>query len=40
LVVVGDVDPKAAEALIKAQFANWEQPKEVGKDPDLGTPKR
>ena len=40
LVVVGDVDPKAAEALIKAQFANWEQPKDAGKDPNLGTPKR
>lgn len=40
LVVVGDIDPKTAEALITAQFSNWEQPKDAGKDPELGTPKR
>jgi zinc protease len=37
LVVVGDIDPVAAEAEIKRLFANWAQPTDAGPDPSLGT---
>jgi len=38
LVVVGDVDPDAIEAEIKARFSNW-NPSGTGRpDPDYGTP--
>jgi zinc protease len=40
LVVVGDFDPVATEALIKKQFSDWAAPAAPGKDPSLGTPKR
>ena len=36
LVVVGDIDPAAMEAKIKARFADWQGKGPAGDDPDLG----
>jgi zinc protease len=36
LVVVGDIDPAAMEAKIKARFGDWQGKGEPGADPDLG----
>jgi len=36
LVVVGDIDPAAMEAKIKAHFADWQGQGAPGADPDLG----
>src|SRR5580658_65221 len=36
LVVVGDVDPAALEAKIKARFGDWKGQGPAGADPDLG----
>jgi zinc protease len=36
LVIVGDVDPDAIEAKIKARFSNWVGTGPAGPDPDLG----
>ncbi len=38
LVAVGDFDPDAMEAKIKARFADWTAKAPPGPDPDLGTP--
>lgn len=37
LVVVGDVDPAAVEARIRARFSDWRGQGEPGGNPDLGT---
>ena len=37
LVMVGDFDPAAVEAKIKARFADWKGRGPAGADPDLGT---
>lgn len=39
LVVVGDFDPAAMEAKIKARFSDWKATGPAGADPDLGQPK-
>jgi zinc protease len=36
LVVVGDIDPDALEAKIKARFGDWQAKGPAGADPDLG----
>ena len=36
LVVVGDVNPTEIEAKLRAQFSDWSQPGEPGRDPDFG----
>ncbi len=36
LIVVGDFDPDAMEAKIKARFSDWNNPAPAGADPDLG----
>jgi zinc protease len=36
LIVVGDVDPRAVEQLIKLQFADWHDVSKRPADPDLG----
>jgi zinc protease len=36
LVVVGDIDPAAVEARIRARFSDWRGTGEAGADPDLG----
>ncbi len=36
LVVVGDVNPVEIEAKLRAQFSDWSQPGEPGRDPDFG----
>ncbi|HEY3798352.1 MAG TPA: insulinase family protein [Caulobacteraceae bacterium] len=36
LVIVGDIDPDAIEAKIKAKFAGWQGQGPEGADPDLG----
>lgn len=36
LVIVGEVDPDAIEAKIRASFADWKAAGELGADPDLG----
>jgi zinc protease len=36
LVVVGDIDPAAIEAKIKARFSDWQGQGPAGADPDLG----
>jgi zinc protease len=38
LVVVGDIDPDAVEAQIKARFSDWKPLAAPGADPALGTP--
>ena len=38
LIVVGDFDPAAIEAKIKARFANWRPVGPAGGDPPLGSP--
>jgi zinc protease len=38
LIVVGDVDPDAIEAQIKARFSDWKPVGPVGPDPALGAP--
>jgi zinc protease len=38
LVAVGDFDPDAMEAKIKARFGDWTDAAPAGPDPDLGTP--
>ncbi|MDR3511457.1 MAG: insulinase family protein [Caulobacteraceae bacterium] len=38
LVAVGDFDPDAMEAKIKARFGDWTDAAPPGPDPDLGTP--
>src|SRR5690606_36211718 len=37
LVMVGDFDPAAVEAKIKARFADWQGRGPAGADPDIGT---
>jgi len=37
LVMVGDFDPAAVEAKIKARFADWQGRGPAGPDPDIGT---
>ncbi|MGH6972572.1 MAG: M16 family metallopeptidase, partial [Caulobacteraceae bacterium] len=37
LVIVGDIDPAAMEAKIKARFGDWKGDGPAGADPDLGT---
>ena len=37
LVMVGDFDPAAVEAKIKARFADWKGRGPAGSDPDIGT---
>lgn len=37
LVLVGDFDPAAVEAKIKARFADWQGRGPAGPDPDIGT---
>jgi zinc protease len=39
LIVVGDIDPQAVEALIKAKFSDWRDATPVEHRPDLGAPK-
>jgi len=40
LIIVGDIDPAAVEAEIKAKFSDW-NPAGAGRgDPDLGTPRK
>jgi zinc protease len=40
LIIVGDIDPAAIEAQIKARFSDW-NPQGAGRpDPDLGTPQK
>jgi zinc protease len=36
LIVVGDVDPAAVEAKIKARFSDWQGKGQAGSEPDLG----
>jgi len=36
LVIVGDIDPAAIEAKIKARFGDWQRQGPAGTDPDLG----
>jgi zinc protease len=36
LVIVGDVNPAEMEAKLRAQFSDWAQPGEPGRDPDFG----
>ncbi|HXQ16235.1 MAG TPA: insulinase family protein [Caulobacteraceae bacterium] len=36
LVIVGDIDPAAIEAKIKARFSDWQGKGPAGADPDLG----
>jgi zinc protease len=36
LVIVGDIDPSAIEAKIKARFGDWQGQGPAGADPDLG----
>jgi len=38
LIVVGDVDPQAIEAKIKARFSDWKGVGPAGQDPPLGSP--
>jgi zinc protease len=38
LIVVGDVDPDAIEAQIKARFSDWKPVGPAGPDPNLGSP--
>ena len=38
LIVVGDIDPDAVEAQIKARFSDWTGVGPAGADPDLGAP--
>jgi zinc protease len=40
VVAVGDFDPDAMEARIKARFGDWADVGPAGRDPDLGTPLR
>jgi zinc protease len=40
LIVVGDIDPDAVEAKIKAHFADWTGVGPPGSDPDLGAPQK
>ena len=40
VVAVGDFDPDAMEAKIKARFGDWTGVGPAGRDPDLGTPLR
>ncbi len=35
-IVVGDIDPQAMEARIRSSFSSMENPKNAGKNPDLG----
>lgn len=39
LIVVGDIDPKAVEALIKAKFSDWRDATPAEHRPNLGAPK-
>lgn len=39
LIVVGDIDPKTVEALIKAKFSDWRDATPAEHRPDLGAPK-
>ncbi len=38
LVVVGDIDPDAIEAQVRAKFSDWSQPGAPGPLPDMGQP--
>ena len=38
LVVVGDIDPDAIEAQVRAKFSDWTQPGAPGPLPDMGAP--
>lgn len=38
LIVVGDIDPRAIEAEIKARFSDWKGVGPAGQDPYLGSP--
>ncbi|MEW6599178.1 MAG: insulinase family protein [Pseudomonadota bacterium] len=39
LIVVGDIDPKAVESMIKAKFSDWRDATPTEHRPDLGAPK-